>query len=144
MKLNVVNTTSGFIPEKDSDYELKKKLKTGVVYEVTIKEVRNVKFHHLYFSLLNCAWAYLTDKQQEFFHDNIESFRKTVEIAAGHYEPVYSTTRKQWLEVPKSIAFDKLSESDFSALYEKVRDVLYTVFIPEVNKVEFEKNLAYF
>lgn len=144
MKFKVVNTTTGLVPETDSDYEVKRKLKIGASYEVTIKELRNPKFHRLYFSLINCAWEYLTENQQEFFHDDVEVFRKTVEVAAGHGEKIYSLSRGEWLEVPRSIAFDKLTESDFSSLYEKVKNVLYTTFISDKNRKAFEEQLRWY
>lgn len=144
MKLNVVNTSSGLVCATDKDFEQKRKLKVGAVYEVTIKEFRNYEFLKKYFALLNCAWAYLTEGQQRFFKDDVEKFRETVQIAAGHYEPCYSIARQEWIERPKSIAFDKLTESDFSALYERVREVIYQTFIPQVNKHEFEEQLKYF
>ena len=144
MKLRVVNTPTGFVPETDEDAEVKRKLKRGATYEITIKEVRNVKFHRLYFALINCAWEYLTEQQRAFFKDDVERFRETVQIAAGHYEPCYSIARQEWIEKPKSIAFDKLSESDFSSLYERVKDVIYQTFITNINKKEFEENLRFF
>ena len=122
----------------DEDYDSKKMLKVGNVYEATIKEMRNVAFHRKYFSLINLAWEYLNEQQRNFFKEDVNVFRKTVEIAAGHYEPVYSVARQSWLEVPKSIAFDKLSESDFEQLYEKVKTVIFQTFIPSSVKDEFE------
>lgn len=144
MKIRLVCTPTGLVPETDADYDLKKSLKIGNTYEAVIREVRNPKFHRLYFCLINTAWEYLSEEQQHFFYDSKESFRKTVEIAAGHCEPVYNRTRNEWIEMPKSVAFDKLTEYEFSQLYERIKDVLYQSFIPDVNKEEFEYNLRYF
>lgn len=132
------------MPATDSDYELKKTIKKGTICECVIKEFRNYNFLRKYFALINCAWEYLTEEQQAFFYYNKDSFRKSVEVAAGHCEQVFNRTRGEWLDIPKSVAFDKMTESEFSSLYERVRDVLYRLFIPEVNKQEFEKELAYF
>ena len=131
-------TPTGLKPMYDEDYDSKKMLKVGNVYEATIKEMRNVAFHRKYFSLINLAWEYLNEQQRTFFKDDVNAFRKTVEVAAGHYEPIYSVARQSWIEVPKSIAFDKLSESDFEQLYERVKNVLFQTFIPDSVKDEFE------
>lgn len=144
MKINLVCTSDGFKVADDTDYEKKRKLKKGVVYQCSIQEYRNYKFLKLYFSLINCAWEYLTEAQRAFFKEDSEVFRKCVEVAAGHYELCYSVARKEWVEVPKSIAFDKLNESDFSSLYERVKDVLYNTFITNINKEEFEQQLRFF
>ena len=137
-------TPTGLKPMYDEDYDKKKMLKVGTVYEVTVKELRNVAFHRKYFSLINLAWEYLDEHQRAFFKEDVNAFRKTVEVAAGHYEPVYSVARQSWLEVPKSIAFDKLSESDFEQLYEKVKTVIFQTFIPQVKRDEFEQQLRFF
>lgn len=144
MKINLVCTSEGFMPATDSDYELKKTIKKGTICECVIKEFRNYNFLRKYFALINCAWEYLTEEQQAFFYNNKDSFRKSAEIAAGHCEQVFNRTRCEWLEIPKSVAFDKMTESEFSSLYERVRDVLYRLFIPDVNKQEFDKELQYF
>ena len=144
MKLKLVCTSDGFRVADDNDYEQKRKLKKGAVYECTIKEVRNVKFHRLYFALINCAWSFLTESQQEFFRNDSETFRKTVEVCAGHYEPCYSVSRREWIEVPRSIAFDKLDETSFSELYEKIKDVIYQLFIVPERRDEFEQQLRFF
>ena len=138
MKLNLVVTSEGFRCATDDDYEKKWTLKRGTVVECTIKEYRNYQFHKLYFSLINLSWEYLTEQQREFFHESVEAFRKTVEVAAGHYEPVYNVTRLEWVEVPKSIAFDKLTEAEFHELYERVKTVIFQTFIPQVSREEFE------
>lgn len=144
MKINLVVTEDGFVCATDKDKEEKKTLKRGTVVECTIKEYRNYKFHKKYFSLINCAWEYLNEEQQQFFYNNKDSFRKTVEISAGHCEPVYNRTRNEWIDMPKSVAFDKMTEAEFSQLYERVKDVLYNLFLNSVNREEFEDSLRYF
>ena len=144
MKINLVVTEDGFVCATDKDKEEKKTLKRGTVVECTIKEYRNYKFHKKYFSLINCAWEYLNEEQQQFFYNNKDSFRKTVEISAGHCEPVYNRTRNEWIDMPKSVAFDKMTEAEFSQLYERVKDVLYSLFLTSVNREEFENELRWF
>ena len=138
MKINLVVTSEGFRCASDDDYEKKRTLKRGTVVECTVKEYRNYKFHKLYFSLINLSWEYLTEQQRAFFKDDVDRFRETVQIAAGHYESCYSLARGEWFEKPKSIAFDKLTDAEFHELYEKVKNIIFQTFIPNVNKVEFE------
>lgn len=144
MKLQVLNTPVGLKPLYDEDFDEKKKLKIGEVYEVTIKQPRNLPFHRKYFSLINLAWEYQNERVVEHFHHNIELFRKTVEMAAGWCEIIYSIQRKEWIETPKSIAFDKMDNAEFTELYERVKDVLFKVFLKNMPIEEFEKNLINF
>ncbi|HNV62447.1 MAG: DUF1367 family protein [Rikenellaceae bacterium] len=144
MKFNVVNTATGLIPATDTDFDVKRKLKIGSVYQVSIREVRNYEFHKKYFALIQCAWEYQNEKVVEHFKSNIELFRKTVEMAAGHCDLIYSIERKEWIETPKSIAFDAMSESEFQDLYDNVLSVLFRIFLKHVTEEEFKRNLQYF
>jgi len=144
MKIRVVNTSTGFVPETDADHEAKKKLKIGATYEATFRELRNPKFHRLFFALLNCSWEFLTEQQQEFFKDNKDKFRETLLIATGYTETFYDIKRQAWLEKPRSMAFDSMSEADFSDFYERAKDVIFRYFIPSERLNEFENSLKWF
>ncbi|MEG2191622.1 MAG: DUF1367 family protein [Bacteroidales bacterium] len=144
MKLQLLNTVQGLKPMYDSDYEEKKKLKIGEVYTCEIRLLRNYQFHKKYFALINCAWEYQNEKVIAHFSSSKEAFRKTVEIAAGWYEQVYSLERKEWLQTPKSIAFDKMDNIEFDHLYNNVKTVLFNIFLSKINKTEFLNNLLNF
>lgn len=140
MKLLLLNTSQGLKPCYDEDFDEKKKLKLGEVYEVTIKKARNYEFHKKYFSLINTAWEYQHENVIEYFK-NVDCFRKTVEIAAGWCDTIYSISRKEWVEIPRSIAFDKMDEFEFRDLYERVKDVLFKYFLKNISEEEFTRNL---
>ena len=144
MTINLVVTSEGFMCATDDDFEKKRRLKNGKVVECSIKEYRNYKFLKLFFALINCAWEFLGEFRQEFFRNDRDNFRKAVTIAAGYVEVFYSPTRNEWLEQAKSIAFDKMDETEFSELYEKVKDVIYRLYIPDNLRDEFENQLKYF
>jgi hypothetical protein len=144
MKLKLLNTAHGLIPMYDSDYGEKKKLKIGDIYEADVKLARNYEFHKKYFALINCAWAYQNEKVENHFKRSADQFRKTVEIAAGHCDTVYSIERREWLETPKSISFGKMDEAEFKELYDRVKDVLFAVFLKHITEKEFTENLSNF
>ena len=85
-----------------------------------------------------------TKRLSSFFHHNKDAFRKTVEIAAGLYEPVYLIGKKEWSQAPKSIAFDKMDEAEFMDLYDNVKRVLFQTFLRHIDEEEFVKNLINF
>lgn len=140
MKIKLVNTAAGLFPAMDEDYEKKIKLKLNEVYEVEIRQVRNYEFHKKYFSLINTAWEYLNETQQQVFGNNKDKFRKSVEITAGHFEPVYSIEKKSYEHHAKSISFSKMDEFEFRELYNSVRHVLFN-HVLSVSAEEFERNL---
>lgn len=145
MELYLYNTPQGLKPCYDEDYDEKKKLKVGATYKAKITLARNLDFHRKYFALIRTAWEYVNERfQRELFRDNIENFRKGVEVAAGHCDLVFNPKIKEYVEIPKSIAFDKMDEIAFQSLYEKVKDVLFATFLKNIDEDEFMSNLIDF
>ena len=143
MKMHLLNTAYGLKPCSDIDYDQKKRLKIGEVYEAEVREVRNYQFLRKYFALIRCAYAFLTPSQQEFIKSP-EGLRKTIQIAAGYCEVYYSIKHEEWVEESKSIAFDKMTESEFSELYEAVKLVLFSIFLKDVDEATFMRELVIF
>ncbi len=141
MKINLLCTPSGLKPCTDEDYESKVQLKNGEVYQAEIRLVRNYKFLKLYHSLIAAAWEYLPESQTRGFKTK-ENFRKYVEIAAGCCDVIYHPKFREWVEVPKSIAFDKMDEAEFRSVYDGVKDVIFSIIGRWVTPEEFESNLA--
>lgn len=144
MDLLLLNTSQGLKPMYDEDYDNKKKLKLGEVYRSRITLVRNLEFHQKYFKLINLAWEYQNERTVEFFKHNVDLFRKSVEMSAGWCDMAFSIARKEWVEIPKSIAFDKMDELEFRELYDNVKRVLFDVFLRHISEDEFNKNLINF
>ena len=144
MKIKLLNTAQGLKPLYDEDFDEKRKLKIGEVYEADIRKPRNILFHRKYFALINCAWNFANEKVETHFKGNVELFRKTVEMAAGFSTPIYSIDRKEWIEIPMSISFKSMTEDEFTELYERVKDVLYKYFLKHVTIDEFEEHLINF
>ena len=128
----------------DDDYDAKKRLKFDEVYRVDIVKARNIDFHRKYFALINIGWEYLNEEQTKFFKYDREGFRKCVQIAAGYYTLTYSIKRKEWVEESVSISFEKMDELEFQDLYNKVRDVIFSLIEGNVSEEEFLYHLADF
>lgn len=135
-----MNTAQGLKPLYDEDFEEKKRLRIGQTYRAKVSVPRNIQFHRKYWAMLNCAWDLLTEKQRDFFGSK-ESFRKTLQVAAGHCERMFHLRLREWVEVPKSIAFDKMNGDEFEELYKGVREVLFTVFLKHITIEQFEEIL---
>ena len=144
MEFIAIKTANGLKPAFDLDYDMYSKLKTGDSFKIKVTKVRNLEFHRKYFALINCAWAYQNEATTKHFKENIELFRKTVEIASGHCDMIFSIKLKAWVEVPKSIAFDKMDGYEFQELYERVKDILFSIFLKNISQQEFESNLINF
>lgn len=143
MKLLVVNTPRGLVPLGDDDYEEKKKLKLGQTYSVEIKVARNVDFHRKYFALISYAWEFLNEQETERFRTK-ENFRKYVEVASGHCEVIFHPRLQEYVEIPKSISFGKMDNAEFSDLYKRVKDVIFSIIGNRVSQDQFERLLLDF
>ena len=144
MKLYLIKTNEGFKCCTDQDQEVRRKLKLGQVYEVSIKVARNYEFHKKYFSLINLTWEYQNENIQQLYNNNIEAFRKTIEIAAGHFEPIWNIKANEWQQAPKSICFDKMDEFAFQELYKEVKNIIFTYFLNGIDEKEFNSILEQF
>ena len=143
MKLLVVSTPRGLVPLGDDDYEEKKKLKLGQTYSVEVKVARNVDFHRKYFALISYAWEFLNEQETERFRTK-ENFRKYVEVAAGHCDVIFHPRLQEYVEIPKSISFGKMDNAEFSDLYRRVKDVIFSIIGNRVSEQEFERLLLDF
>ena len=138
MKLLVINTPRGLVPLGDDDYEAKRKLKIGQTYTAEIKVARNVDFHRKYFAMISYAWEYLNEQETATFKDK-DNFRKYLEIAAGHCDVFFHPRLQEFVEIPKSISFGSMDNTAFSELYERVKDVIFSIIGERVSESEFER-----
>lgn len=143
MRLLVVNTPRGLIPFGDDDYEEKKKLKIGQAYTMEVKIARNVDFHRKYFAMIAYAWEYLNEVEVERFKTK-DNFRKYLEIAAGHCEVFYHPRLQEFVEIPKSISFGSMDNAEFSDLYDRVKNAVFSIIGSRVSEKEFEHLLLDF
>ena len=143
MKLLVINTPRGLDPLGDDDYDEKKKLKLGQTYSVEVKVARNVDFHRKYFALISYAWEFLNEQETERFRTK-ENFRKYVEVAAGHCDVIFHPRLQEYVEIPKSISFGKMDNAEFSDLYKRVKDVIFSIIGNRVSQDQFERLLLDF
>lgn len=144
MKLKLLNTPLGLKPCYDEDFEEKKKLKLGEVYEADIKLVRNIRFHRLFFALINTGYAYMPERAQTGVFGSVEGFRKSVIIAAGFTKVYWNIRQKTFVEEAKSISFSNMDDAEFRDVYEKCKDVIWSLISKYVSIEDFERNLANF
>lgn len=144
MKLKLLNTPLGLKPCYDEDFEEKKKLKVGEIYEADIKLVRNIRFHRLFFALINTGYAYLPERAQTGVFGSVEGFRKSVIIAAGFTNTYWNIREKCFAQEAKSISFASMDETEFRDVYDRCKDVIWQLISRYVPQEVFKKNLTNF
>lgn len=143
MKIRCINTPSGLVPIDDDSFSEKLRLKQGRIYSCEVKEERNYKFLKKAYALLNAAWALLDERQVAFFRSK-DGFRDYLTVTAGHYELYYNQRLQAWCEQPASWSFGKMDESAFNDLYERMKDVIYSVLGDKVTEETFNRVLSNF
>ena len=105
----------GIVPVDEDGEEIMKKLKIGEPYMVKVWKPKNIKFHRKFFALLNVLF-----NMQEFY-DNKKAFRYWLTMKAGYFK-MYLSPKGKPMYFADSIAFDKMDETKFGELYQKVID----------------------
>lgn len=125
------------IPVDDNALAFVRAIKTGSGVTVDVKRARNIKFHRLFFSLMNLAFdMWEPPKDREYrgmaIQKNFDRFREDVLILAGHYDASYSIDGGVQLRA-KSIAFANCDEDEFKAVYSSVLNVVWERIFKQAN-----------
>ena len=143
MKIHCINTASGLVPIDDESYDEKRRLRIGETYECDVKTVRNYRFLKKAHALVNAAWVLLGERRQAAWRTK-EGFRAYLTVTAGYYDVYFNPRICQFVETPKSWAFDRMEESEFSGLYERMKDVIWGILGNEITPEDFERTLSNF
>lgn len=143
MKIDCINTTHGLVPLYDEDFDAKKRLTIGETYRCEITIPRNVRFLRKAFALLNAAWSLMGEKRQAGWRSK-DGFRAYLTVAAGFYDVYFNPRLQAFVEQPKSWSFDNMEESEFSDLYERMKDVIFAILGDEITEETFERVLSNF
>ena len=95
------------------DFEIIKKIKEGIAYQVEIKLLRNPKFHRKAFALLNLGF-----QNSRIDFPDFDTYRKYALIKSGHHISV--DTPKGKFITAKSLKFTKMDEIEFERVYNDI------------------------
>ncbi|MEI4473224.1 DUF1367 family protein [Frigidibacter sp. MR17.24] len=130
--LSFMRTPAGLAPADSAAAEWFAKVKMGQPVTASVRLPRNGKFHRKFFAMLDVAYSNheWPEMQTKFgaVRTSPEMFRKYVIVKAGHYE-ADMTPHGEIRVVPKSIAWSKMDEAEFSQLYSDVLDVILAEFL---------------
>jgi len=124
-------TFSGWEPVDDNANKILRRYKFGEVAELENTIKRNSKFNAKYFVMLK-----LTFDNQDFA-DNMEMFRKLVQIQAGHYYWVTLIDGTKQKE-SKKIRFEKMDDLEFENVYNDVFNVCLKILGLKSEELEME------
>lgn len=130
--LSFMRSPAGLVPADAKSAEWFAKVRMGQPVTASVRLPRNGKFHRKFFGMLDVAysnhdWPELETKFGKV-RTSAEMFRRYVIVKAGHYE-ADMTPHGEIRVVPKSIAWAKMDEAEFSQLYSDVLDVILSEFL---------------
>lgn len=143
MKIYCRRSQQGFVPLYESDYELFKRLKEGAEVLVEVKQERNTKFHKKFFALLRLTLDNLPERLIEDYNlYGVDDLLNIVKYLLG-YADLVKVGPLQFLS-PRSIAFSKMSEQEFSEFYARAVQLIIHTFLPGMTTEDIENEIYRF
>lgn len=130
------------VPCTDEDKEKFNKLNNGKPLLFEHKRVRNELLHRKYFAFIGKVWDNLPEKYDKHWPTK-RSFRKAMEMYAGHFEETVSLKGERMLQ-PKSIAYGELDDIEFGDLFNGIKNVIGKHILPEMDMELVEKEISQF
>lgn len=136
-------TESGLMPLYGSDLDEKKKLKVGTEVLATVRKARNYRFHKKFFALLKLCLDNMPD--QRAFDWNIwsvEDLKFALKLDLGYARVENLCGRMVVRE--KSLAFDRMDESEFERFYKDAVNVVCKKYLRGVDSTLLEEEIINF
>ena len=139
MKILCIVTENGLAPKYDSDREEFRSLKRNTDVLVEVGQKRNYEFHKKFFAL-----KLTYDNFPEWLEDSlnvhsVEDLRTRLKVDLGLYE--VSHYSNQSVIIPKSIAFDKMDETEFEKFYRSSVNHILKNYLKGVNNEQIEEEI---
>jgi hypothetical protein len=126
----------GHLTPVDSEgEEAVRKMKMGAIVQVEVKQPRNINHHRLYFALVDVVF----DNQERY--ETRDQLHNALKLATGIYDLLELPNGAQY-KIPRSIAFHKMNQAEFSAFYDRVCDVIAKHFLPGVTSDDLKAEVA--
>lgn len=104
-----------------------------------ITRPRNLKHHMKFFALLNLLWENTVCGER---YPSREALRYALTMAVGYVEVI--PTRKGEKEVPKSLSFESMDQTEFSEFYDAVVRLVIKEVLPNLTEKDLEQELLEF
>ena len=112
------------------------KLGRGELVEITLRRPRNIRFHRLFYGLMNLVWQNI-DRDE---YPTVDALVTRIKIATGHRDE-YHFGDGVVAYVPRSISFAAMDETEFSEFFERVADWVAQSVLPGVTSDELRAEI---
>ena len=133
MRVLLQKQLGAFRPADDDADALLSKLKPGEFVRAEIRRPRNLGHHRKFWKLMSIVC------QNQDFYKTPEAVCTAIKLHIGHTE----TFRYKGgiIELPKSIAFDKMDQAAFEEFYNRAVDCVVAEIIPGLNSADLKREV---
>jgi hypothetical protein len=114
------------------------KLGHGELVTVEIVKSRNIRHHRMFWALMTIVHENIDGDR----YPTVEDLVAAVKISAGHRTQI-ELPGGQIGFIPRSIAFHKMDQTEFSAFYDRVCDLIAKHFLPGVNVADLRSEVEH-
>lgn len=107
------------------------KFKNGDTVQIEITRPRNISHHRMFWALMTVVWQQIDTER----YPTVEDLTAAIKIAAGLRTRIELPNGDVGF-IPGSIAFHKMDQTEFSAFYERVCDLIAKYFLAGVTSNE--------
>ena len=136
MEVVCIKSPSGsLVPMDESEAEKLRRFKAGSVVRCEMSAMRNGLFFRKWFALAKVAFDIWEDGMEPIEYGGqkvqpvFDKFRKDLTIMAGYWHPVFNIDGTFKVEAD-SIAWHKMSQETFEAMYSKTIDAILARVLP--------------
>lgn len=122
-------------PVDEAGEDALRKLRFGDTVMIEVKKPRNGQHHRLYWALVSMVW------QNQERYETTEQLHNALKLSAGIYETITMPNGNEY-RVPGSISFDKMDQTEFSAFYDRVCDLIAEHFLPGVTSEQLKREVS--
>ena len=121
MKIKFIKQSGGLLcPASDIESDKMARFKTGEMYEIDIKLVRNAKFHGKVFKFFTFCFQHWSAERTHWQYQDeamqFDNFRKDLTKLAGFVVVVWNIDNTFTIEA-QSLAFGSMSQKEFESCY---------------------------
>jgi hypothetical protein len=128
-----VKHNGSLCPADDEAKEALSSIRDGEQIRADVRRLRNLRFHRLFFGLLNLVQANTN-------YRSVDELLAVVKLGIGHVELVV-TPDGDALWLPKSISFAKMDDLEFRRFWNRALDYILQKIIPGTNRADLEQEV---
>lgn len=143
MKIYLRKMPNGtLVPDDEDSTAFVAKIKNGHFVRAEVRQLRNYPFLKKFMAMVRVGFDHWEPPEREFrgmpVQKNFKKFRHDCIIAAGYFDTVVNFRGDVRAEA-KSIAFESMSEEEFTKVYDAVANVLLEKVLKNYTRADLDR-----